>query len=200
MFNQPRENGVRQSQMEYAHEFLGKQRCLFLYGGITMGDMGGLRLDKFGAMVICDQMLALDALNHEPITLYITSGGGAIPLALNVYDTMKSIKSPVHTVCRYAASAATLLLAAGERGHRYMYKNSRIMIHQPSQYLGTVTESEGRQRTKELTLALKNIAELYVECGAVKDVKAIIKDLRAKDYWMSTTEAIEYGLVDKVVQ
>mgnify|MGYP003576182333 CR=1 FL=1 len=101
-----------------------KERIIFLTGGV----------DDNVAALICSQLLFLESENpKKEIAMYINSPGGIVTSGLAIYDTMQYIKSPVSTVCMgMAASMGSLLLCAGEAGHRIALPNARIMVHQPS--------------------------------------------------------------------
>lgn len=200
MFVLKRQGGTRTNQLASAQEYLcTDHRVLFLYGPLIMsGDMG-VRLDAFGPVAICDSLLALDKLNQEPIKLIVHSNGGYLDAAMAVYDTMKSIRSPVWTVSRLAVSAATLILAGGELGHRYMYPNSRLMIHMPRSSLGLIDYDAMARETREAKKVLDMVAQVYIDNGARKNKGQIIKDMR-RTTWFGLEEAMEYGLVDQVVQ
>jgi len=150
------------------------------------------------ANVVMAQLLHLDAEDPEKdIQLYINSPGGAITSALAIYDTMQFIKSPVSSICiGQAASAAAVLLLAGEKGKRFALPNSRILLHQPS---GGVqgTSMDVEIQTREMVRLRKVLNEIIVRHTG-QDIKKIEKDTE-RDFILSAVEAKEYGIVDEVI-
>jgi len=150
------------------------------------------------ANVVMAQMLHLDAEDPEKdIQLYINSPGGAITSALAIYDTMQFIKSPVSSICiGQAASAAAVLLLAGEKGKRFALPNSRVLLHQPS---GGVqgTSMDVEIQTREMVRLRKVLNEIIAKHTG-QDIKKIAKDTE-RDFILSAQEAKEYGIVDEVI-
>lgn len=149
------------------------------------------------ASLVCAQLLFLEAeAPTKPIYLYINSPGGVVTAALSMYDTMQFIKAPVGTLCMgMAASAATLILAAGEAGHRASLPNTSIMLHQPSGgYQGKVTDimihAEESLRLKRLT---NNIYARH--CGRTYEEVEVALE---RDRYMAPEDAKAWGLVDHV--
>jgi ATP-dependent Clp protease protease subunit len=149
------------------------------------------------ASLVSAQLLFLEAENPgKPIYLYINSPGGVVTSALAIYDTMQFIKAPVGTLCMgMAASAATIILAAGEAGQRVALPNASIMVHQPSGgYQGKVTDilihAEESLRLK------RKINEIYVKhCGrSYEEVETALE----RDRYMTAEQARDWGLVDNV--
>ncbi|MBQ4291559.1 MAG: ATP-dependent Clp endopeptidase proteolytic subunit ClpP [Muribaculaceae bacterium] len=158
----------------------------------------GAQIDDYAANVIQAQLLFLD--NSDPgkdITIYLNSPGGSVYAGLGIYDTMQHIGSDVATICTgMAASMAAVLLVAGEKGKRYALPHSRVMIHQP---LGG---AQGQASDIEITAReiIKIKQELYgiiAEHSGV-DIEKVAKD-SDRDYWMTAQEALEYGMIDKVL-
>ena len=149
------------------------------------------------ASLVSAQLLFLEAENpSKPIYLYINSPGGVVTSALAIYDTMQFIKAPVGTLCLgMAASAATIILAAGEAGQRVALPNASIMVHQPSGgYQGKVTDilihAEESLRLKRL---INNIYARH--CGRTyEEVEAALE----RDKYMTAEQAQVWGLVDNV--
>ena len=175
--------------MMFIKKFL-EQRRVFLWDVV----------DDNTAKDVVTRLLYLDADKPgEPITFFINSPGGMVTAGMAIYDTMKLIKSPVHTVCMgLAASMGSILLSGGAKGHRYIYPNGEVMIHQPSiggmfQGRSVEIEIQARQirRTKEV--GAKILAD---NCG--KTIEQIMTDFD-RDYWMNADEAVKYGIVDKVI-
>lgn len=181
-----------------------RSRTLFLFGYITNIDGHGMpRGDEYSVHALCNSLICMAQESDEPIRLIIDSGGGSLIHAYMLYDTIKTLGVPVHTVVRMAASAATLISCAGEPGHRYIYPNSRVLLHQPAAHIGVVTSDESRRRSRELMDELRKLAQIYVDNGAVKSVEQIVKDLTkdgGRDKWMTSREFIEYGLADRVLE
>lgn len=150
------------------------------------------------ANVVMAQMLHLDAEDPEKdIQLYINSPGGSITSALAIYDTMQFIKSPVSSICiGQAASAAAVLLLAGEKGKRFALPNSRVLLHQPSGGVqGTSMDIE--IQTREM-VRLRKVLNGIIAKHTGQDIKKIAKDTE-RDFILSAEEAKEYGVVDEVI-
>ncbi|MCF0176993.1 MAG: ATP-dependent Clp protease proteolytic subunit, partial [Bacteroidales bacterium] len=151
------------------------------------------------ANIIQAQLLFLDSNGYDTdISIYINSPGGAVYAGLGIYDTIQTINSDVHTICTgMAASMAAVLLAAGTNGKRSALKHSRVMIHQP---LGGV---EGQASDIEITareiLKLKNELYQILADHTGKPIDQIVKDAD-RDYWMTSYEAREYGMIDEVIE
>ena len=164
-----------------------KDRIIFLSGEIN---------DDVANLVVA-QMLFLQAEDPEKdINLYINSPGGSVYAGLAIYDTMQYVKPSVSTVCvGLAASMAALLLSAGEKGKRYALPYSRILIHQPlGGASGQATDIEIHARE---ILSIKSITQDILVKHTGQDRVRIEKDTD-RDYFMSSQEALEYGIIDKV--
>ena len=150
------------------------------------------------ANIIQAQLLFLDSNDSSDIQLYINSPGGAVSSGLGIYDTMQLIRSDVATInTALCASMAPVLLCAGAKGKRYALPHSKVMIHQP---LG------GAQgQASDIEIAAKEISktkhELYriISEHTGQTIKKITAD-GDRDYWMTSQEALEYGLIDKVLE
>lgn len=143
------------------------------------------------------ELLMLEDRGPEPVKLYINSPGGELPSGLAVYDTIKALKCEVQTICAgLAASVATIVLAGGARGKRAAYRNSRILIHQPLGGIrGQATDIEIHAR--EILRARENINRILAE-DTGQPIKRLEKDTN-RDYWMSSEEAKEYGIIDVIL-
>ena len=166
-----------------------KERIIFLTGPI----------DDNIASLVCAQLLFLESDNpKKEISFYINSPGGIVWSGLAVYDTMQYISSKIMTICiGQAASAGSLLLAAGEKDMRFSLPNSRIMIHQPSGgYQGQVTDLE--IQTNEIIKTKKRLNQIYAKHTGknIKEVELIME----RDKYFSPEEAIKFGLIDKIVK
>ena len=149
------------------------------------------------ANTIVAELLYLDSLNHEDISLYINSPGGSVTAGFAIYDTMNLIKSDVSTICMgLSASMAAFLLSSGSKGKRYALPNSEIMIHQP---LGG---AEGQ--ATEIKIAAEHIIKTKKKLNKIlasntnKKLEKIEQDTE-RDYFLEAKEAKEYGLIDKVL-
>ncbi len=145
-------------------------------------------------------LFLLEAIDNEkPITVIINSPGGEVFSGFAIYDIMKAIKCPVITlVTGFAASMGSIIMLGSKKGQRYATKNSKVLIHQPlisGMFEGRATEIE--IQAKEIQETKDRIINLYVsETG--KDREKIAKDMEV-DYWMTAEEALEYGLIDKII-
>lgn len=155
-------------------------------------------IDDNTANAIVAQLLYLDSLNHDDISLYINSPGGSITAGMAIYDTMNFIKSDVSTICvGMAASMAAFLLAVGEKDKRFILPNAEVMIHQP---LGGV-----QGQATEIKIAAERILKLKKKLNSIlskrtgKDIEIIDNDTE-RDYFMDSDEALNYGIVDKVLK
>jgi ATP-dependent Clp protease protease subunit len=158
----------------------------------------GSAIDNEIANLIVAQMLFLESEDPEKdISFYINSPGGVVTAGMAIYDTMQYIKPDVATVCiGQAASMGALLLAAGQKNKRFALPNARIMIHQPlGGAQGQATDIH-IQATE--ILRLKDTLNHILAGHTGQDIKKISADTE-RDYFMSASEAMEYGIVDKVV-
>ncbi|WP_431110345.1 ATP-dependent Clp endopeptidase proteolytic subunit ClpP [Winogradskyella poriferorum] len=151
------------------------------------------------ANIIQAQLLFLQSVDaSKDIQIYINSPGGSVYAGLGIYDTMQFVKPDVATICTgIAASMAAVLLCAGEKGKRSALKHSRVMIHQPmSGTQGQVSDMEIAVRE---TLKVKE--ELYniISTHSGKSYEQVEKD-SDRDYWMRSNEALEYGMIDEVLE
>jgi ATP-dependent Clp protease protease subunit len=173
--------------MKFDDKFL-EQRRVFLWGPVH---------DESAEKVV-NRLLFLEANDPgKDIFFYINSPGGVVTSGMVIYDTMKLISSPVHTICMgLAASMGSILLSAGEKGKRLIYPNGRVMIHQPSLggMYGQATDIEITakeiQKTKELSAQI-----LADNCG--KSFEQVMKDFD-RDYWLNAKQSVEYGIVDGI--
>jgi len=165
-----------------------KERVVFAVGPV----------EDYMANVIVAQLLFLESENPDKdIALYINSPGGSVSSGLAIYDTMQFIKPDVSTICiGMAASMGAVLLAGGAKGKRFMLPNSRAMIHQPSGgYQGQA--SDIHIQAQEILKIRERLNEILARhTGQTVDK---IKLDSERDNFMSPTEAIAYGLVDKIL-
>jgi ATP-dependent Clp protease protease subunit len=149
--------------------------------------------------VVVAQMLFLESENPDKdIFLYINSPGGSVSAGLSVYDTMNFIKPDVSTLCMgMAASMGSFLLMAGAKGKRFALPNSRVMIHQPSGGAqGQATDIEIAAR--EIIKTREQLNRIYADRTG-QPVERIAVDME-RDRWMNPVEALDYGLIDQVLE
>lgn len=165
-----------------------KDRIIILNGEIN---------DSLSNSIVA-QLLYLDSLNNEDISLYINSPGGSISAGMAIYDTMNFIKSDVSTICiGMCASMGAFLLSSGTSGKRYALPNSEVMIHQP---LGG---AEGQ--ATEIKIAAEHIIKIRKRLNKIlakntgKNLLKIERDTE-RDNYMDAFDALEYGLIDKVLE
>ena len=165
-----------------------RERIIFLTGPFEDGM----------ASLICAQLLFLESENpKKEISMYINSPGGQVTSALAIYDTMQYIKSPVSTVVMgMAASAGSLILAAGEAGQRVALPNARIMVHQPSGgFRGQASDIE--RHARDIIKMKRKLNEVYVKhCGRTYEE---VEQTLDRDHFMSADEAKDWGLIDEVL-
>jgi len=166
-----------------------RERIIFLTGPV----------EDYGASLIVAQLLFLEAENpKKEISFYINSPGGVVTSGLSIYDTMQFIRCPVTTLCvGQAASMGSLLLTAGEPGHRFALPNARIMVHQPSGgFQGQATDILIHAR--EIEALKKRLNEIYVKHTG-RDYDTIHQALE-RDNFMTADAAKDFGLIDEVIQ
>ena len=165
-----------------------RERIIFLVGPVN---------DQSANLVVA-QMLFLESENPDKdIYLYINSPGGSVSAGMSIYDTMQFVKPDVSTMCLgMAASMGSFLLMAGAKGKRNALPNSRIMIHQPSGGAqGQASDIEIQAR--EILKTREQLNRIYAERTG-QPLERIAADME-RDRWMSPPEALDYGLIDKVI-
>jgi len=175
---------------EYAFDLYSRlltDRIIFITGEIN---------DNTSNIVI-SELLYLDSLNNEDISIYINSPGGSVTAGLAIYDTMNYIKSDVKTiVVGMAASMAAFLLACGKKGKRYALTNSEVMIHQP---LGGVSgQATDIKIAAERILKMKDKLNRILSEKTGQSLRKITKDTD-RDNYMNAIEAKKYGLIDEII-
>jgi ATP-dependent Clp protease protease subunit len=150
------------------------------------------------ANIVTAQLLFLESTDRtRDIQMYINSPGGSVYSGLGVYDTMQYITPDVSTICiGMAASMAAVLLCAGTKGKRTALKHARVMLHQPSGAIGGQA-SDIEITVNEIKKIKKNLYDV-ISNHTGKTNKQVEKDCE-RDYWLTSTEAKEYGLVDEVL-
>jgi ATP-dependent Clp protease protease subunit len=158
-------------------------------------------VDESTSASIVAQLLFLEADNPEKaINLYINSPGGSVAAGLAIYDTMTYIRSPVTTICvGQAASMGSLLLCGGAAGQRFCLPHSSIMVHQPSGgYFGQA--SDIAIHAKEILRVRHQLNQIYQQHLTKSHTLEDIEKLMERDYFMGAKEALELGLVDKILE
>lgn len=170
------------------YSILLKNRIIFISGEID---------DTLSNLVVA-QLLYLDSLSHDDISIYINSPGGSVTSGLAIYDTMNFIKSNVCTIgYGICASMAAVLLSSGTKGKRYILPNADVMIHQ------VLGRSEGQ--ASDIKIATDRILDLKKRLNTIlskntsKNIKTIEKDTD-RDNYLNAEEALKYGLVDKIIK
>ena len=154
-------------------------------------------INDTNANIVISELLYLDSLSHDDISLYINSPGGNITSGMAIYDTMNFIKSNIITICMgISASMAAFLLSSGTKGKRYILPNAEVMIHQP---LGGANG-----QATEIKIAAERILKLKKKLNEIlaKNTNQTIQKIEhdtERDYFLSSDEALEYGLVDKIL-
>ena len=166
-----------------------KERIIFL----------GEEVNDVTSSLIVSQMLFLESEDPgKDIHLYINSPGGSVTAGMAIYDTMQYIKCDVSTICMgMAASMGAFLLAGGAKGKRLILPNAEVMIHQPSG--GAQGQATEIQITAEHILKTKKKLNEILAKNTGKPLEIVEADTE-RDYWMSAEEALEYGLVDRVIE
>ena len=154
-------------------------------------------IDDMNANTVIAELLYLDSISHDEISLYINSPGGSVDSGFAIYDTMNFIKSDVSTICvGQAASMAAFILSSGTKGKRYSLPNGDIMIHQP---LGGI---EGQ--ATEIKIVADRILKLRKKINSIlakntkQSLDKIEKDTE-RDYFLTSKEALDYGIIDKIL-
>lgn len=178
------ETGMFNKKLE---RYFFEKRAVYLWGVV----------DDKSAKDIVSKLLLLDADKPgEEIKFYINSPGGVVTSGMVMYDTMQMIKSPVSTICMgLAASMGSILLSGGVKGKRFIFPHGEVMIHQPSlggHFQGVSADLEIQA---EQTRKVKDIGAAILAKNCGKTVDQIMKDFD-RDYWMDAKQALEYGIVD----
>ena len=170
-------------------ERLAEERIVFLWGEIRTNTTGGLIM----------RLLELQAKQPDrDINLYINSPGGSVDDTLAIYDTMQFMACDVATYCvGQAASGAAMILASGTKGKRYALPHSKIMIHQP--WGGVTGQASDIQIQAEEILKSKRLLNELMAKHTGRDIKLIEKDTE-RDRFLSPPEALEYGIVDEILE
>ena len=159
----------------------------------------GTPIDDYVANVIQAQLLFLDTSDPgKDISIYLNSPGGSVHAGLGIYDTMQYIGSDVATICTgMAASMAAVLLVAGEKGKRSALPHSRVMIHQPMG--GMQGQASDMEINYKQIMLLRDELYQIISDHSGQSFERIMKD-SDRDYWMTSREALEYGMIDQVLR
>ena len=164
-----------------------KDRIVFISGEID---------DNLANRVIAE-LLYLDSTGNEDINIYINSPGGSVSAGMAIYDTMNFVKSDVSTTCLgIAASMAAFLLSSGKKGKRYILPNADVMIHQPLG--GAQGQATDIKIASDRIIDLRKRLNRILSKNTSQSLKKIEKDTE-RDNYLSAKEALEYGLVDKII-
>jgi len=163
-----------------------EQRKIFLWGEVNAK----------AAKHVIEHLLYLDQESNEEIQFFINSPGGFVTDGFAMYDTMKSLKSPVSTICSgLSASMGSILLSGGTKGRRFIQPLAKVMIHQPSggaRGQASNIEIQAAEILKIREISAKLLAE---NCG--QPIAKVLKDFN-RDYWMDAKESVAYGIVDGI--
>jgi len=155
-------------------------------------------IDDAKANTIVAELLYLDSLNNDDISIYINSPGGSVTAGMAIYDTMNFVKSDVSTICvGMAASMAAFLLSSGTKGKRKALPNSEVMIHQPLG--GAQGQATEIKIAAERILKLREKLNVLLSKNTGQDLKIIERDTE-RDHFLTSKEALDYGLVDEVLE
>ena len=197
---------VIKSQNQYLNPYILEERQL----NVTQMDVFsrlmmdriiflGTQIDDYTANTLQAQLLYLDSTDPgKDISIYVNSPGGSVYVGLGIYDTMQFIQSDVATICTgMAASMAAVLLVAGEEGKRSALPHSRVMIHQPMG--GAQGQASDIEITAREIQKLKKELYTIIADHSHTDFDKVWAD-SDRDYWMTATEAKEYGMIDKIFE
>ena len=164
-----------------------KDRIIFIDGEIN----------DINANIVIGELLYLSSKSDDDIQIYINSPGGSVTAGLAIYDTIKFINCDVSTICvGLSASMAAFLLSSGTKGKRYALPNSEIMIHQPIG--GAQGQATEIQIAAERIIKIKKKLNKLLSENTGKSLKRIEKDVE-RDYFMDSKEALNYGIIDKIL-
>ena len=180
------------TQMLYKRleKYFFQTRSIYLWGVVD---------DKSSKDVVTKLLLLEADKPGEEIKFFISSPGGAVTSGMVVYDTMQMIKSPVSTICMgLAASMGSILLSGGAKGRRFIYPHGEVMIHQPSLGGHIQGVSADMEIHAEQILRTKEMGARILAENTGQTIERVRKDFE-RDYWMDAQKAIEYGIVDKII-
>jgi ATP-dependent Clp protease protease subunit len=172
-------------------KYFYETRSIYLWGIV----------DDKSAKDVVTKLLLLEADNPgKEIKFFISSPGGAVTSGMVIYDTMRMIKSPVSTICMgLAASMGSILLSGGVKGKRYIFPHGEVMIHQPSLGGHIQGVSADMEIHAEQILRTKQMGARILAENTGQPYEKVMKDFE-RDYWMEAQKAIEYGIVDSIIE
>ena len=172
-------------------KYFYETRSIYLWGIV----------DDKSAKDVVTKLMLLEADNPgEEIKFFISSPGGSVTIGMVIYDTMRMIKSPVSTICMgLAASMGSILLSGGAKGRRFIYPHGEVMIHQPSLGGHIQGVSADMEIHAEQILRTKEMGARILADNTGQSIERVRKDFE-RDYWMEAHQAIEYGIVDKIIE
>lgn len=186
------ERAQMDTQMLYKRleKYFFQSRSIYLWGVV----------DDKSAKDVVTKLLLLEADKPgEEIKFFISSPGGSVTSGMVIYDTMKLLRSPVSTICMgLAASMGSILLSGGEKGRRFIFPNGEVMIHQPSLGGHIQGVSADMEIHAEQILRTKLMGARILSENTGQTIERIKRDFE-RDYWMDAPAAIEYGIVDKII-
>ena len=157
----------------------------------------GVPINDDVANIIQAQLLYLDSIDNSDISMYVNTPGGQVSSGLCIYDTMQYINSDVSTICTgIAASMGSIILCGGQEGKRYALPHSKVLIHQPlgganGQASDILIAAKEIEKTRELLIDI-------IAKNSKQDKDKVFADAD-RDYWMTADEALEYGMIDKIL-
>ena len=157
----------------------------------------GVPINDDVANIIQAQLLYLDSIDSTDISMYVNTPGGQVSSGLRIYDTMQYIKSDVSTICTgIAASMGSIILCGGQEGKRYALPHSKVLIHQPlgganGQASDILIAAKEIEKTREILIDI-------IAKNSKQDKDKVFADAD-RDYWMTADEALEYGMIDKIL-
>ena len=185
---QDKEDNKKPQSSRLIEEYLFKNRNVLITGGIN---------DKL-ARSVSAQLLALDADGDAPINVFISSPGGHVESGDMIFDMIRFVRAPVRTIgTGWVASAGALIFVAAKKENRLCLPNTRFLLHQPSGGMGG-SASDIAIQAKEIIKMRERLNQIFADATG-QPLERIAKDTD-RDYWMSTAEAIEYGLLGRVVE
>lgn len=178
-------NGVREVSLATRHLM---NRKIFLQGDI----------DSYVAGSIMSQLMFLEDESTDPVSIYINSLGGEVNAGLLIYDAMQACKAPINTICSgYAASMAAIILAGGEKGHRFIFPHSKVMIHEPLISGGAGGSATSIKNISDSILETRDIVNGILAGHTGKTLEEINSATRYDNY-MNAEEAISFGICDLI--
>lgn len=189
--------GIIINNEKTTREKLSKNRVVYLEGPMIEDYVTYL---ETGPRAVKDALLYLDSQNHhKPIKMIINSPGGYASEGFSLFDIIQTISSPVWTICLgQAASAAAIILAGGQKGHRYIFPQSYTLLHLP--WGGKVGDAKTIEIHSQHMQAIKNqMIDILIEHTNQKDRAKIEQDID-RDKWMNARETVEYGLADHIIR